>query len=322
MCAAQRVKGEEECKMCELMTTLIEEFLSKGLSASQIIAELKKICSKLPGGLAGICDGFVESGVVTKIIGELTNGTAPHEVCTQLHLCAAMVRPPPKEVKVKGEEECKVCELMTTLIEEFLSKGLSASQIIAELKKICSKLPGGLAGICDGFVESGIVTKIIGELTNGTSPQEVCTQLHLCASTMTMPKKMPPPRNLNVKVKGEEECKVCELLTTLIEEFLSKGLSASQIIAELKKVCSKLPGGLAGICDGFVESGIVTKIIGELTNGTSPQEVCTQLHLCPLSKRSRTRIEESRLRSLLRKWNARCANWPYLSRNITSLRRT
>jgi SepF-like predicted cell division protein (DUF552 family) len=274
------VKGEEECKMCELLTTLIEEYLAKGMSASEIIAELKKICSKLPGGLAGICDGFVESGVVTKIIGELTNGTAPHEVCTQLHLCASLARE--MDQKMKGEEECKVCELFTSLIEQYLAKGMSASQIIAELKSLCGKLPGALAGICDNLVESGVVTKIIGELTNGTSPEKVCTQLHLCTSMMTT--KMPPPKNMNVdfnvKVKGEEECKVCELLTTLIEEFLSKGMSASEIIAELKKVCSKLPGALAGICDNLVESGMVTKIIGELTNGTAPHEVCTQLHLC------------------------------------------
>lgn len=87
------------------------------------------------------------------------------------------------DIKITKTEdvECGLCMWITGLIEDYIAKNETETNIESSIDKLCSTLPGKYGNLCKETIEPKIPS-IINFIENKETPDVICNQIKLCDS--------------------------------------------------------------------------------------------------------------------------------------------
>merc|ERR1711976_369655 len=157
------------------------------------------------------------------------------------------------------------------------------------LDKVCSLLPETIRNQCTDFIDT-YADAIIALLAQELDPQQVCTALGLCKSTIL---KAPPYKPPVAAVGGDEMCGVCETVMQYVDTLLEDNATIHQIEAVMEKVCNFLPSNLQQECENIVET-YGPAIIQLIAQYADPEEICQALKLCKQTRVEMVQLQPSK----------------------------
>jgi len=78
---------------------------------------------------------------------------------------------------------CSICELAVSVADNYLAQNATQTQIEKKLQSICNLLPEPFSDECNQFVMQ-YTPQIIAWIEANEDPQEFCTQIGLCTSSL------------------------------------------------------------------------------------------------------------------------------------------
>ncbi|KAK3744542.1 hypothetical protein RRG08_056678 [Elysia crispata] len=256
-----KVRDGPQCTICEFVMTELDNMLSDNATQAQIEAALEKVCNMLPPSVKDECDTLVKQYAPQLI--QLLLQFKPQQVCTRLGLCTS------KTLASKAVSDgplCIICEFVVKQLDNLLAENSTQAQIEMALEIVCNILPDTVKHECAVFVER--YSPQLVQLLLRFKPQEVCTRLGVCNSSVTVVRP----------VKGGPECVLCEFIMNELEKTLGDNATEAQIKSALEQVCSFLPASLRDACDSFIEKNLPELI--QLLLQVKPKQVCTYLGVC------------------------------------------
>ena len=305
------IKSSVECVLCEYVMSEIKKLISKNKSREAIEHSLDKVCDLMPSTISRECTSFVQQ-YGPMIIKLLLNEVEPEKVCTLINLCTSTVkktlpRPAVSGILLRGEPifnkksgaksspRCALCEFLMREIDSLISQNKSKEAIEQALDKVCDLMPSTISRECTSFVQQ-YGPEIIKLLLNEVKPEEVCTLIKLCTSTVkkTLPRpavsgillRGEPIFNKRKPVKSPETCLVCETVLNFVAEALKENKTEAAIMSLLKKACKELPSSMSDECQGLLIA-FGPEIVKMLQQDIDPKQICTELGICKSAKINR-----------------------------------
>jgi len=180
--------SNEQCLMCQFTLHFIQEQLEKAATRIEIEQAVKNACSYFPKSIREQCDDYIDA-YGDQFISILEQEIAPEAICPMLGLC----RPPKTGLSSKAPVEedrphtlqtdapCVLCEFAMEKVKQTLEDPGNQKSVRDALEMVCSQLPHAVAKQCRTFVEENTI-EIIKLIDAGIEPEQVCSQLGLCAS--------------------------------------------------------------------------------------------------------------------------------------------
>jgi len=261
------------CAICEYVITLVENYVTSNTTIDEFVSVLDNYCSMVPG-LAQVCDQLVQYGV-DDLLAYIQADLSPQQVCTLAKLCTSEQ----KEIEVPAVtptlgDNCSTCTFVVSLIESYVENNGTINQIIADVEKACSIIPG-IQPICDQLVAAGI-QQIINYINQDLSPTQICTLLKLCSSNIAV--AVPEAPVVAVPQVGDATCDTCQYVVTIIESYVEDNATVDEIEQKLQAACNVIPG-IGPICQEFIDYGI-QEIVNYINADLTPLQVCTLIKLC------------------------------------------
>eukprot|EP00918_Siedleckia_nematoides_P099386 GHVU01217426.1.p1 GENE.GHVU01217426.1~~GHVU01217426.1.p1 ORF type:complete len:609 (-),score=77.43 GHVU01217426.1:599-2425(-) len=185
---ARRTEASTECIMCEFIMKEVSGLISSNATQSEIVLALDKVCSLLPKTIAAECQDFLNM-YGKAILDLLSQELSPEVVCTSLGLCKGSkpATKPLHPVKIlAGGELCGVCETVIQYLDSFLEENSTVQEIEALADKVCNFLPDTVRSQCEDLVQA-YGPQIVQLLAQYMDPKEVCSMLHLCNKSTSVP---------------------------------------------------------------------------------------------------------------------------------------
>ena len=260
------------CVMCEYVINSLDNYIEDRTNEAEIKKAVESICDKMPGSVKAKCDKFVET-YEPAIVAFIVNNIDSDKICSMLHLCGAEhnLLQSNTEISLKSDSSCEMCEFVMSEVFSVLKDPSDQEMVKNVLESICYRLPNSIERGCEDFVDK-YTSVVIDFLVSGLSPDEVCSALQLCSTTVT---RLVTP----APVKADTSCVLCEYVITTVDSMLEDKANQDQIKAALEAVCSVLPSSVEKQCDEFVDQ-YTALIIDMLTKDVSPEMVCANLGLC------------------------------------------
>lgn len=248
-----------ECLACKTVATAVVDWVESNYTEVEIQTRLEALCKLVPATYQDVCDSYIELGV-PQLIAYVEQYETPEKICQQLGLCTA------EESIQANPMECTACRYLAAYIESFVAQNKTEVEIEMYMDKLCTLLGKSYEATCDAFVSVG-VPKIVEELENLETVDQICTQLGLC-----------DPQVAEVKA-NDLECTMCKYVAAAIEGWVEQNQTISEIEARLNMMCKLLGNKYANICDQYINAG-VPLIIQYLEEYEDAEEVCLQLGMC------------------------------------------
>ena len=260
------------CVMCEYVINSLDNYIEDRTNEAEIKKAVESICDKMPGSVKAKCDKFVET-YEPAIVAFIVNNIDSDKICSMLHLCGAEhnLLQSNTEISLKSDSSCEMCEFVMSEVFSVLKDPSDQEMVKNVLESICYRLPNSIERGCEDFVDK-YTSVVIDFLVSGLSPDEVCSALQLCSTSVT---RLVTP----APVKADTSCVLCEYVITTVDSMLEDKANQDQIKAALEAVCSVLPSSVEKQCDEFVDQ-YTALIIDMLTKDVSPEMVCANLGLC------------------------------------------
>ena len=260
------------CVMCEYVINSLDNYIEDRTNEAGIKKAVESICDKMPGSVKAKCDKFVET-YEPAIVAFIVNNIDSDKICSMLHLCGAEhnLLQSNTEISLKSDSSCEMCEFVMSEVFSVLKDPSDQEMVKNVLESICYRLPNSIERGCEDFVDK-YTSVVIDFLVSGLSPDEVCSALQLCSTSVT---RLVTP----APVKADTSCVLCEYVITTVDSMLEDKANQDQIKAALEAVCSVLPSSVEKQCDEFVDQ-YTALIIDMLTKDVSPEMVCANLGLC------------------------------------------
>jgi saposin len=194
ICLAKKPKARQgDCYMCTYVIQSMESWLEQNATINEIESYLDQLCTLVPD-LDAQCEAIVNTGV-PKVVSWIEANESPTDVCTQLGFCGNSTRV--KAMKAKAEakarqDQCFICETVISTVEQWVASNATEQEIEQYLDTLCTLVPSFQAQ-CDAIVATG-VAKIVQWIEQNQTPQQICTNLGMCNSTMPMIPKPPQSR--------------------------------------------------------------------------------------------------------------------------------
>jgi saposin len=198
------VQNEGNTVVCSLCEFLLEEVASKlpsNYTLQELDAFLDQECTDL-GKLKDACDALVLL-YGDDIYKALTGNIPPQQVCETIKLCSNSSEPVSTMPSAVIEQEivvpesdaastpelgnstvCLICEFLLKEVTSKLPANFTVQQLRTELDSLCTDL-GKLSPECDALVLL-YATDIYNDLTGKVPPEQVCTDIHLCSSSVSI----------------------------------------------------------------------------------------------------------------------------------------
>merc|ERR1711936_693232 len=207
------------------------------------------------------------------VINSLVNNIDSDKMCSMLHLCGSEqnLLQSNTEISLKSDSSCEMCEFVMSEVFSVLKDPSDQEMVKNVLESICYRLPNSIERGCEDFVDK-YTSVVIDFLVSGLSPDEVCSALQLCFTSVA---RLDTP----APVKADTSCVLCEYVITTVDSMLEDKANQDQIKAALETVCSILPSSVEKQCDEFVDQ-YTALIIDMLTKDVSPEMICANLGLC------------------------------------------
>jgi len=265
------------CVMCEYVINTLDNYIEDRSNEVAIKKAVESICDKMPGAVKAKCDKFVET-YEPAIVAFIVNNIDSDKICSMLHLCDAeenynnpSLLQSNSEISLRSDSSCEMCEFVMNEVFSVLKDPSDQEMIKNVLESICYRLPDSIENGCEDFVEK-YTSVVINFIVSGLSPDEVCSALKLCSSSV-------PEVNTPAPLKTDTSCVLCEYVITTVDSMLEDKANQDQIKAALETVCSILPSSVEKQCDEFVDQ-YTALIIDMLTKDVSPEMICANLGLC------------------------------------------
>jgi len=174
---------------------------------------------------------------------------------------------------------CSDCQKLVAWIEDKLSGPQTESKIEQALDTVCTMLPPADQAKCQNFVDK-YIPEAIGWIMNHETPQNACTQVHLCSSSdagAVMATTTPPPPSV--------PCRVCEIVAAVAELYIAShpNDTETEVLDEMYKVCNaSFMQKYTKECDIFVDF-YGKPVLAAIFAGKSAEQVCSSTFppLCP-----------------------------------------
>jgi len=172
--------NDANCVLCEFVMKYIEDQISDNATESEIISVVQKICIFLPGSIRTQCEQFIQQEGQA-IIELILQNESPDVICTQIGVCSSKVLR-----RIKDDNLCPICQLIVSIVDNFLSQNSTIGFIEDQLKQFpCELLPGQLEKQCDDFIDL-YVPQLINWILKNEDSQTFCTQVGLCGGRHRM----------------------------------------------------------------------------------------------------------------------------------------
>jgi len=185
-----------------------------------------------------------------------------------------MTPPPPPKPKDTG---CVICEYVITTLDGMIEDKTNEKQIKDALESLCSYLPSTVSKQCNSFVET-YTDMIIEMLTHDISPEQVCTELGLCASVGNVVQHIQHKIVLD-PLSASPYCTLCEYAIQELDNMLEDKSNEEEIKQSLDILCNQLSLPVKKQCIKMV-SEYTDQIIDLFIKEYTPEMVCTELSLC------------------------------------------
>jgi saposin len=113
------------------------------------------------------------------------------------------------------------------------------------------------------------IKDIIAMLEKEASPEEICSEMGLCAV-----------KRFRVSKKSNDiHCDLCMQVVNYVEKLVLKELFEEEIIKLVNEGCAQLPAPLSTYCRDFCDQWI-REIVGLLEQGVAVLDICGKIGLC------------------------------------------
>uniref|UniRef100_A0A8C1AUT0 Surfactant protein Ba n=1 Tax=Cyprinus carpio carpio TaxID=630221 RepID=A0A8C1AUT0_CYPCA len=215
------------CQDCTQIFELLKDLFSNGDFQAKLAASLEQLCDELPAQITKICHTEVEK-MLPFAITFITSMMQPNDICTFLGLCG-------------GRDIDRIRDLLLNHMSKTLPVPTMKSIITVLLESLCREFPPLFQPQCNKMVEK-YVQLLVDMLLNNTSPNFICTLLHLCEI-----QERP--------VKAAEvlsDCDSCLTLAVLTRLHLGSNATELQAASFLNTVCQLHPSAMPK-CETFVQ---------------------------------------------------------------------
>ncbi|XP_042588262.1 prosaposin [Cyprinus carpio] len=242
------------CQDCTQIFELLKDLFSNGDFQAKLAASLEQLCDELPAQISKICHTEVEK-MLPFAITFITSMMQPNDICTFLGLCGGRdidrIRDmllnhmsktlPVPTMKMETSMQCSVCTYIVSTLEYLFPRERTQSIITVLLESLCREFPPLFQPQCNKMVEK-YVQLLVDMLLNNTSPNFICTLLHLCEIQ-------------EHPVKAAEvlsDCDSCLTLAVLTRLHLGSNATELQAASFLNTVCQLHPSAMPK-CETFVQ---------------------------------------------------------------------
>ncbi|KAL1266858.1 hypothetical protein QQF64_002533 [Cirrhinus molitorella] len=279
MGADDNVMGDM-CQDCTQIFELLKEIFSNQDFQVKLMATLEQVCDKLPPQITQICHTEVKK-VVPLAITLITSVMRPGDICTFLGLCgghdSAKIRDlwlnhmskivPVPTMKMETSIQCSVCTYVVSTLEYLFPRQRAQSIITVLLETLCGEFPPLVQSQCNKMVEK-YVKLLVDMLLNNTSPNFICTLLHLCEIW---------ERPINAAV-AFSECDSCLTLAVLTRVHLGSNATERQAASFLDTFCQLHPSAMPK-CETYVQRhGNQLRVF--LSKQQGALDICKRANLC------------------------------------------
>jgi len=160
---------------------------------------------------------------------------------------------------------CGECELVVGIIEEWVEANNTLTEMQTYLDALCATIFSGYEQTCDQIANQGLA-QVVAWLKADESPQDVCTSLSLCTSSMAE------------KQLGGLVCDECHAVVNTIEVWLDNTNNQDEVITAIEVICTGFSEWDA-TCDSMIEAGI-PEVVNWIDTNENSTVVCQQLGSC------------------------------------------
>jgi saposin len=249
---------EDACAMCEFAMTEVFGALNDTSDREMVKNVLDSVCYRLPDSLQNECVKMVAE-YSDQIIDIIVHSSTPDQVCSMLQMCQ-------RSIRAVGDEECEICKMAMTKLEDMIADKDNEEQIKEALEKVCDYLPASYSAKCTKYVDE-YGNMIIDMIAHDLTPDQICAQLGLCQN------EIPPPS------KSDQQCALCEFAMTTLEKMLGDRKNEEAVRDALDQLCGYLPKTVSAQCAEYVNTYSVM-IIDMIAHDLPPAQVCSSLGLC------------------------------------------
>ncbi|KTG43679.1 hypothetical protein cypCar_00017355 [Cyprinus carpio] len=178
----------------------------------------------------------------------------------------------------------------TGMTNDLMGADDNMAKLAASLEQLCDELPAQITKLCHTEVEKMLLLAITF-ITSMMEPGDICTFLGLCGGRDIdrirdlllnhMSKTLPVP---TMKMEMSMQCSVCTYIVSTLEYLFPRERTQSIITVLLESLCREFPPLFQPQCNKMVEK-YVQLLVDMLLNNTSPNFICTLLHLCEIQER-------------------------------------
>lgn len=207
--------------------------------------------------------------------------------------------------------ECYGCKLLIREVEKYIDNNTTITQVENYIKSLCT-YTNSFQSMCEQEV-TVVIRSIVTYLENEYSSTQICQLLGYCP-----------------KIQETIECLSCKILVQQVEDYLLSNSSITALEEYVYSLCNYTKS-LASLCHMEAKL-LIESIVEYLKNEFTPNEVCQEFGICPVSKYSKLTpcnvcqlfysiINESNLDNSLNMTEKECAAMAslFFNRNISEL---
>ena len=259
------------CDVCKSVINLVQNLLKSGKVETEIIAEVDKLCGKLPSVLSSVCE-ILADRYVPQIIKYIESGIEEAAICDKLGFCSANKLT--ARIPTRGTLSCTVCKDIVAEIERITSSTKVESEVIKQAQQACSNFPTPYNTLCNALATQ-FVPKVMEWLNQGVEHAEICRRLEVCSpvvNTKVLGARLP------AQVQDNSPCDLCQEFFQFVLDETEK-VSIDTLWWLVSDMCPKVPY-LKYFCEIINEDNIVT-LVNMIISLTNPFEICKVLAICP-----------------------------------------
>jgi len=267
---------DSNCEMCQFALTEVFSVLKDKDNQDMVKNVLESICYRLPNSIEAECEDFVEKYTNTAI-DMIVNGLTPDEICKAMDVCARHGQSSPAPLPEDKDSGCIICEYVITTLDGMIEDKTNEKQIKAALESLCSYLPSSVSKECNSFVDT-YTDMIIEMLTHDITPEQICTNLGLCATVGNVVQHIQHKIILD-PLSASPYCTLCEYAIQELDNMLEDKSNEEEIKQSLDILCNQLSLPVKKQCIKMVGE-YTDQIIDLFIKEYTPEMVCTELSLC------------------------------------------
>lgn len=224
------------CSACEIVITLVEDWLSNGSTEQEIITKLQTYCNSLPVFVSE-CEQIAQNDV-PQIINWIEQSKTPNEICGSLSFCSTM--------KALNVDPCGLCKTAAGLLEQQLQNPDVQKRIQGELSKLCPSLPSpAIQQACQGLVAE--IPELVQLLEKNLTPDKACEALKLCSANVA-----PFAARRVAASRSSSFCTECNAVAQLAGPYLSQ--LPGILNGLIPQACQSIPAQYQDTCQKVLQA--------------------------------------------------------------------